>query len=76
MNSPAIETRGLQKKYGNVLAVNDLNLRVERGEIFGLVGADDDPPEEIACASVVDEDRQAFIPLSLATISWALGKRI
>ncbi len=39
MNSPAIETHGLQKKYGHVLAVNDINLRVERGEIFGLLGA-------------------------------------
>src|SRR4030042_1206634 len=37
---PAIETKGLQKKYENVLAVSDLDLRVERGEIFGLVGAD------------------------------------
>ncbi len=40
MNIPAIEARGLQKKYGNVLAVNGLDLTVERGEIFGLVGAD------------------------------------
>ncbi|MFH1383060.1 MAG: ATP-binding cassette domain-containing protein [Chloroflexota bacterium] len=40
MNTPAIEARGLQKKYENVLAVSDLNLKVERGEIFGLVGAD------------------------------------
>ncbi len=40
INTPAIETRGLQKKYGNVLAVRGLDLTVERGEIFGLVGAD------------------------------------
>ena len=40
MNVAAIETRGLQKRYENVLAVNSLDLRVERGEIFGLVGAD------------------------------------
>ncbi len=40
MNIPAIETRGLQKKYDNILAVSNLDLKVERGEIFGLVGAD------------------------------------
>ncbi len=40
MNIPAIETRGLQKQYEGVLAVSGLDLRVERGEIFGLVGAD------------------------------------
>ena len=40
MNIPAIEARGLQKKYADVLAVSGLDLRVERGEIFGLVGAD------------------------------------
>src|SRR3990172_2440065 len=37
---PAIETIGLQKKYGWVLAVSGLDLKVESGEIFGLVGAD------------------------------------
>jgi ABC-2 type transport system ATP-binding protein len=39
-NTPAIETTNLQKRYGNVLAVDGLDLRIERGEIFGLVGAD------------------------------------
>ncbi|MBI2979483.1 MAG: ABC transporter ATP-binding protein [Chloroflexi bacterium] len=40
INIPAIETRGLQKKFQNVLAVSGLELKVERGELFGLVGAD------------------------------------
>lgn len=40
MNTPAIEASGLQKKYDNVLAVSGLDLRIERGEMFGLVGAD------------------------------------
>jgi len=40
MDSPAIEAKGLQKKYENVLAVRGLELMVQRGEIFGLVGAD------------------------------------
>ncbi len=40
MNIPAIEATGLQKKYDKVTAVNGLDLRIERGEMFGLVGAD------------------------------------
>lgn len=34
----AIETHALSKQYGPLKAVNDLNLRVERGEVFGFLG--------------------------------------
>ena len=34
----AIRTRGLTKQYGERLAVNDLNLEVYRGDIFGFLG--------------------------------------
>ncbi len=40
MTTPVIETTGLEKKYGAVTAVGGIDLRVEKGEIFGLVGAD------------------------------------
>jgi ABC-2 type transport system ATP-binding protein len=33
-----IELRNLTKRYGNILAVDHLNLSVERGEIFGFIG--------------------------------------
>ncbi len=33
-----IETCALTKRYGSFTAVNDLNLRVRRGEVFGLLG--------------------------------------
>ena len=33
-----LEIQGLNKKFGNFYAVNDLNLHIERGEIFGFVG--------------------------------------
>jgi ABC-2 type transport system ATP-binding protein len=37
--APAIETRGLSKTYsGGVPALADLDLRVERGEVFGYLG--------------------------------------
>jgi ABC-2 type transport system ATP-binding protein len=37
-SSAAIEVRGLSKKYGNKVAVNSIDLTVERGEIFALLG--------------------------------------
>ncbi|MFB3904101.1 MAG: ATP-binding cassette domain-containing protein [Acidobacteriota bacterium] len=35
---PAIETIGLRKAFGEKVAVEDLSLRVERGEVFGFLG--------------------------------------
>ena len=35
-----IETFDLTKKFGSVVALDNLNLKVEKGEIFGLVGPD------------------------------------
>jgi len=36
--TPAIETSGLRKTFGGKVAVADLTLRVERGEVFGFLG--------------------------------------
>lgn len=38
MGELIIETKGLTKKYGSKTAVNELNLSINRGEIFGLLG--------------------------------------
>lgn len=38
MASYAIETHGLTRKYGKLTAVEDLNLQVTRGALFGLIG--------------------------------------
>jgi ABC-2 type transport system ATP-binding protein len=35
---PAIETKGLRKVFGDKVAVSDLTLTVERGEVFGFLG--------------------------------------
>ena len=35
---PALETRGLTKRYGPNRGVEDLSFRVERGEVFGFLG--------------------------------------
>ena len=34
----AVETAGLRKEYGGVVALEGLDLRVERGELYGLLG--------------------------------------
>ncbi|GAF92957.1 unnamed protein product, partial [marine sediment metagenome] len=36
--APVIETSGLSKRYGPVQALNDLNLAVRPGDIFGFLG--------------------------------------
>lgn len=36
--TPAIETTGLQKRYGSHPAIHDLNIAVEPGTVFGLIG--------------------------------------
>ncbi|MEX2599414.1 MAG: ABC transporter ATP-binding protein [Dehalococcoidia bacterium] len=38
MVSTVIETKGLTKRYGDVVAVNDLSFSVESGGVFGLLG--------------------------------------
>lgn len=36
--TPAIEMRGISKYFGAVTALEDVNLRLERGEVLGVVG--------------------------------------
>lgn len=38
MTENVIEISHLTKKYGNKIAVNDLNLSIRKGEVFGLLG--------------------------------------
>jgi ABC-2 type transport system ATP-binding protein len=37
-DTPALSSRGLVKRYGDVVAVDGLDLEVRRGECFGLLG--------------------------------------
>jgi ABC-2 type transport system ATP-binding protein len=39
MNEPIIALAGLTKSYGDLCAVGDLSLQINRGEIFGFLGA-------------------------------------
>lgn len=38
MTKTILEARNLVKKYGNLTAVNDVNLAIQQGEILGLLG--------------------------------------
>lgn len=38
MSAPVVEANGLTKRYGSTVAVNGLDLRIEAGEVFGLLG--------------------------------------
>ena len=38
MNNAAVELTNVTKRYGDIIAVNDLNLTIKQGEIFGLLG--------------------------------------
>ena len=35
---PVIETRGLTKRYGEIVAVDALDLRIRHGEVYGVLG--------------------------------------
>jgi ABC-type uncharacterized transport system ATPase subunit len=34
----ALEVQGLTKRYGDLVAVHDLNLKIKKGQIFGFLG--------------------------------------
>jgi len=38
MEHPVIQLQNITKKYGDFTAVNNLNLSIKKGEIFGLLG--------------------------------------
>lgn len=37
-NQPLLDVRGLRVAYGGVIAVNNVDLRVEEGHVYGLIG--------------------------------------
>ena len=36
---PAVQTTNLTRVYGNMVALNALNLTVNRGDLFGFIGS-------------------------------------
>jgi ABC-2 type transport system permease protein len=37
-NGPAVQAQGLRKAFGSLVAVDGLDLTIERGEVFGMLG--------------------------------------
>ena len=37
-DAPPVETRGLVKRYGELVAVDHVDLTVEHGDVFGYLG--------------------------------------
>jgi branched-chain amino acid transport system ATP-binding protein len=35
---PVLECQSVERRFGGIVALNGLDMRIERGEIFGLVG--------------------------------------
>jgi ABC-2 type transport system ATP-binding protein len=38
VTAPAVEAKDLTRRFGHLVAVRELNLRIEQGEVFGLLG--------------------------------------
>ncbi|MEJ2571719.1 MAG: ATP-binding cassette domain-containing protein, partial [Anaerolineales bacterium] len=38
MSEVVLKAQGLSKRYGDLLAVDDLSIEVQRGEVFGFLG--------------------------------------
>ena len=49
----AVATESLTRRYGDVQAVDGLDLRVERGEVYGFLGLDGParPPPSACCSA-------------------------
>lgn len=38
LNTPAVSLDGVTKRFGDLIAVNDISLQINHGEIFGIIG--------------------------------------
>ena len=63
-NQPAVETHQLVKKFGSFTAVDNLNLRIERGETYGMLGPNGSGKTttiKILCGLLKITDGEAFV---------------
>lgn len=69
MQSLAVETKGLTKRYGSFAALDSLNLRIEQGTVHGLLGpngAGKTTAVKILCGLIRASGGEAYV----------LGKRV
>lgn len=63
-NTPAILTENLVRKFGEKIAVDHLNLRIDRGEIFGFLGPNGSGKSttiKILCGLLTPTSGQAYV---------------
>jgi ABC-2 type transport system ATP-binding protein len=63
-NQVVLQTRNLSKRYGEHVALSDLNLQIHRGEVFGYIGpngAGKTTTFRILCGLLDPSDGSAFI---------------
>ena len=69
-----IRVKNLTKSYNNSIVVNNLNISIRKGEIFGLLGANgarkSTSIECILGTRIADKGSIVFIILSLKLFRW------
>lgn len=58
-NSSFLRIDHIMKRFGETIAVNDVSLDIERGEIFALLGAEIDYKEDLQGAQFVIKNPNA-----------------
>lgn len=61
----AIATERLTKRYGGVIALDNVSLEIERGEMFGLIGHDGAGRARSIASSPLSSARIPAVPLCL-----------
>ena len=76
----AVEIRGLAKRFDKVLALDDVSLDVDDGELFGLVGPDGDGKTTLfrILTTLLVPDRGTATVLGLDVVKdlWAIRSRV
>jgi ABC-2 type transport system ATP-binding protein len=63
-DNPAVEAKNISKKFGSTIALNGLSLKVEAGQIYGLVGPNGSGKStivKILCGLLEPDEGEAFI---------------
>ena len=78
--APLVEARGLVKRFDDFVAVDGIDLRVERGEAFGFLGPNgagkSSTMRMIGCTSPISEGSLRVLGLDVATDGPAIRGRI
>ena len=62
MSLKALEISGITKHYGEICALDNINISIDKGEIFGVIGPDGAPVSE----TMQDEEGLIYADLDLS----------